>query len=407
MANFRYLVLTNKGVQQEYAMEAPTEAEARRRLQRQGMRPIRPLGMSEKDLPSLPETARRRKWYQPAGKFDVNNFTNRLAPLLEANVPLEKALAVIEESATDPKTLEILFELRRGLHEGKRFSELVRKMDREFPPVYASLIETGEEAGCLPEVAKDLRRFLSESKEFREFVVTSSIYPVIVIAVTLTVVVLLFTIFIPRFAKIFANMGRQLPGLTQVMLNISDFMVACWWLWPLLAVGAVLLTKAAQRPGKVKDVADRVILRLPLFGGLVQSIQIGHFVQTLAIMVSRHVHILSAVRIARRAIGNVQIQHSFEEVEDDLRGGNKLSDILGGSTYMPLGSAAMLRIAEESGEMGEMLRRIGAELEADTRLKVKRLLAMLEPLIILVLAVVVMLVVLAVFLAIWEMNKIK
>ena len=374
MANFRYLVLTARGAQQEQTVDAATEAEARRRLQRQGLRPIRPLGMSMREAPALPETRRKRRWLQSGGKFNVNNFTNRLAPLLEANVPLEKALAVIEESATDSKTLEVLFELRRGLHEGKCFSELVRRMDREFPPVYSSLIETGEEAGCLPEVAKDLRRFLNESKEFREFVVTSSIYPVIVIAVTLTVVVLLFTIFIPRFAKIFASMGKKLPGLTQVMLDISNFMVACWWLWPLLAVAVVLLVKAARRPGKVKDAADRLVLRLPLLGGLIRSIQIGHFVQTLAIMVSRHVHILSAVRIARRAIGNVQIQHSFEEVEDDLRGGNKLSDILGGSPYMPPGSAAMLRIAEESGEVGEMLERIGAELEDDTRVKVKRLL---------------------------------
>ena len=140
---------------------------------------------------------------------------------------------------------------------------------------------------------------------------------------------------------------------------------------------------------------------------IVVAVQTGRFLRTLSIMVKNHVPLLAAVRISRKVITNEFVWASFSSVEDHLRGGSRLSAILGASPYMPQGSIAMLKIAEESGEIGEMLERIAEESEEDIRVKVKRLLAFLEPGIILVLAVIVLLVVLAIFLAIMDMNVIK
>ena len=269
------------------------------------------------------------------------------------------------------------------------------------------MIETGEESGCLPEVTRELRRFLKESKEFREFVLTSSIYPAIVISVTFLVVVLLFTVFIPRFAKIFEELGREMPFLTRSMLGVGNLMQSVWWLWPLLIAGGIILYRRSRRAGRLKAAKDRFLLRLPLLGGIIVAVQTGRFLRTLSIMVKNHVQLLPAVRISRKVIENDVIRESFASVEERLRGGSRLSVILSASPYMPPGSIAMLKIAEESGEIGEMLERIAEESEEDIRVRVKRLLAFLEPGIILVLAGVVLLVVLSIFLAIMDMNIIK
>lgn len=399
MPKLRYTILTATGVTKEVSIDAIDDATARRQLRRQGSIVVHALGEAGAN-------GKRRFGLSHSQRFDVYTFANRLSPLLSAGIPLEHGLAVLEEGCKDEER-NIVLKLRRGLHEGKKFSQLTREMPEYFSPLFSGLIETGEESGCLPEVTRELRRFLKESKEFREFVLTSSIYPAIVISVTFLVVVLLFTVFIPRFAKIFEELGREMPFLTRSMLGVGNLMQSVWWLWPLLIAGGIILYRRSRRAGRLKTAKDRFLLRLPLLGGIIVAVQTGRFLRTLSIMVKNHVQLLPAVRISRKVIENDVIRESFASVEERLRGGSRLSVILSASPYMPPGSIAMLKIAEESGEIGEMLERIAEESEEDIRVRVKRLLAFLEPGIILLLAGVVLLVVLSIFLAIMDMNVIK
>lgn len=399
MPKLRYTIMTATGVTKEVSIDAIDDATARRQLRRQGSIVVHALGEAGAN-------GKRRFGLSHSQRFDVYTFANRLSPLLSAGIPLEHGLAVLEEGCKDEER-NIVLKLRRGLHEGKKFSQLTREMPEYFSPLFSGLIETGEESGCLPEVTRELRRFLKESKEFREFVLTSSIYPAIVISVTFLVVVLLFTVFIPRFAKIFEELGREMPFLTRSMLGVGNLMQSVWWLWPLLIAGGIILYRRSRRAGRLKAAKDRFLLRLPLLGGIIVAVQTGRFLRTLSIMVKNHVQLLPAVRISRKVIENDVIRESFASVEERLRGGSRLSVILSASPYMPPGSIAMLKIAEESGEIGEMLERIAEESEEDIRVRVKRLLAFLEPGIILLLAGVVLLVVLSIFLAIMDMNVIK
>lgn len=398
MALFHYIVLNSHGEEIPYSLEAVSADDAKRQLRKRGLIPLRDTVPQVKlSFISLPGIRR---------KFDLYNFTSRLAPLLAANIPLEKALGVIEESQSLSVDREVIHRLRKGLHEGKSFSALTKEMPDLFPVLYSSLLETGEEAGCLPEVTRELRRFLKESKEFKEFVVTSSIYPVIVVSVTLLVVILLFTVFIPRFAQIFEDLGRDMPLMTKIMLDIGNFMQIFWFIWLILIVAVIYLRKASHA-GRLRILKDKIILFIPVVRHLVMSVQVGRFIRTMSIMVKNNVHLLSSVRIARQVIDNEVIKSSFSNLEKKLRSGAKLSASLAESPYMPSGSVAMLKIAEESGEQGEMLERIADEIEEDTKVKVKRLLALMEPAIILFLALIVLAIVLSIFLAIMEMNVIK
>lgn len=399
MEKIRYQVLDRQGKTSVIELAACDAATAKRQIRRMGCTPLRQY--SAADSFSAGSFFRRKK------RFDLYRFTCRLAPLLGANIPLEKALAIIEDGVKNADEREILLFLRQGLHEGKSFSALAVERNDIFTPLYSSLLESGEHSGNLPVVVNELRRFLKESKEFKDFVVTSSIYPAIVVSVTLGVVFLLFTVFIPRFVKIFQELGRKLPMLTGIMLDIGTFMQSTWLLWLVLGCGLFFFIRYGRRYYPVKLFSDRIILKLPLAGKLIQSIQMSRFIRTLSIMVSSNVHILDGIRISIKVVDNSTIAASLSPIGEKLRAGFALSEILGNNKFMPDGSRAMLKIAEESGETGEMLERIADESEEATRLLVKRLLTMLEPAVILFLAAIVLTVVLAIFLAIMEMNVIK
>ena len=399
MAKFCYLVADRTGKQRELELEAANAPASLRMLKKMGY-----IMISESQLKQPGDW---RKKLLLSRNFDIKNFADRLNPLLEANIPLEKALGVIEEGYSLRHDVEVIRELRRGLREGKRFSTLLREMNQLFPPLFSSLIEVGEEAGCLPEVTGELRRFLKESRDFKNFVITSAIYPTIVITVTTVVLILLFTVFVPRFAKIFEELGRQMPFMTRVMLNIGNVFQAIWWIWPLLIVGGIWFYKKYRNHPNFRFGQAKIILKTPILNSIVISVEMSRFIRTLSIMLKNNVRLLTAVAVSKRIFNNVIIAKDFALVESDLHRGDKLSHILGTSKYMPSGSVAMLRIAEESGDLGEMLARVGQEAEEDTRVKVKRLLALLEPVVIMLLALIVLLVVLSIFLAIMEMNVMK
>lgn len=399
MAKFRYVAADHSGKQKEVEIEAQDAASSLRTLRKMGCILI-------KEVESRAKTSVFAR-FTPKHKFDVKNFADRLNPLLEANIPLEQSLGIIEDGYKNPDDIDIVRHLRKGLHEGKRFSVLLREMSDVFPPLFSSLIEVGEESGCLPEVTKELRRFLKESKDFRNFVLTSSIYPAIVISVTLGVLLLLFTVFVPRFARIFDELGREMPLLTRTMLNIGNLFQAVWWLWPILIIGIIWCSRKYRSCTWFQMWKSKTVLKLPIVNGIVISIEVSRFIRTLSIMLKNHVKLLTAVTVSKKIFNNSVIAKDFEPIESELYKGDKLSHILKDSQYMPQGSVAMLRIAEESGELGEMLERIAQESEEETRVKVKRLLAFLEPVIIMILALTVLLVVLSIFMAIMEMNVMK
>jgi general secretion pathway protein F len=252
---------------------------------------------------------------------------------------------------------------------------------------------------------KELQRFLNEGREMREFLITSSIYPCIILVVTIIVSLLLFTVFIPKFAKIFVDLGKEMPLPTRIIMGISTGITDFWWLWLALFAGLVFLGLKIRKGGRCKEVWDEHILKVPVFGRLVQTIELTRFVRTLAVLIENHVHLLETIRIADRIIQNTHMQKSLTGIATELKGGTRLSKALAKSPYIPNTIVRMLGIGEETGNMGEMLENVARQYEEMVRQQVKRLLALFEPAVILILAVVVMAVVLSMFLAILEMNQ--
>ncbi len=400
MPLFKYKAAGGDGKIAEVLIEGDSESDSLGRLRQRGLIPLESYGQVE-------SFSQEKSWKFWQGRgFDACDFTNRLAPLLKAHIPLERALGIIVQGADNKNFASVVGDIRKGLHEGKKFSALIRDHGNRFPRIYANLVEAGEETGSLNEIITELQRFLNERKEMRNFLLTSSIYPAFVVTVTGVVVILLFTVFIPRFSKIFIDMGKPLPLITQIMVSISGIMTGLWWLWLILIAAVAYLASRIRKGGKIADWWNENILRIPVLGELIVLSEISRFLRTLAVLIQNHVHLLSTVQIAVNVLMNPKIAGTFSAVPPELKGGAKLSTALGKSGYVPKHAIQMLSIGEESGNMGGMLNQVAEHYEEMLRTKIKRLLALFEPVVILFLAVVIMAVVLSIFLAILEMQNI-
>ena len=400
MALYKYIAAIPGEKAREVIIEADNEKEALSKLRSRGAVPVRFLGDASQENTSGGLSFKR-------SKVDTYEFTRQLAPLLDSAIPLERALAIIAEGSVEPEQKSFVNGMRQGLHEGKKFSELVRSHGSLFPGYYANLIESGEETGCLPEVVNELHKFMGESKELKDFIVSSSVYPLSILVIVLGVTVLLFTVFVPKFAKIFYDMGRELPGAMNALVAFGDFAKWAWWMIPL---GLFLVYQACKHiygEAELKRKISGFIIKLPLLGGILVDLEMCKYLRTLAILIANHVEIIRTVKIAGRIISNPVVSAEFDGIDRKLKGGEKLSAALSGNQYIPAGTVPMLRVGEESGTVGEMLGNISGNLEADTRLRIKRLLSLFEPAVIVFLAVIVLVVVVAIFVAMMEINSIS
>ena len=399
MALYKYLAAAKGEQPHDMLIEADNEKEALSKLRSRHVMPVRFYG-------DVSVGGGGRLMFRRS-RIDTYDFTRQLAPLLDSFIPLEKALGIIAESAVEPEQRDFVNSLRQGLHEGKKFSELVRSHGSLFPGYYANLIESGEETGCLPEVVGQLYKFMGESKELKDFIISSSIYPLAILSITLVVTVLLFTVFVPRFAKIFQDMGREMPPSMNFLLGVSAFASWAWWLIPCAAVGIWTGLKRFFGAEAFHYNYSKFLLSLPLFGRIIVDLEMCKYIRTLSILIANHVEIIRTVKISGRIIHNPVIAKAFADIARKLKGGAKLSAALAGNRFVPSGMVPMLRVGEESGTVGEMLSRIATHLESDTRLKIKRLLSLFEPAVIVFLALVVLVVVVSIFVAMMEINSIS
>jgi type II secretory pathway component PulF len=212
---------------------------------------------------------------------------------------------------------------------------------------------------------------------------------------------------VPRFAGIFADMGRELPGSMRILNSIGSVFKWLWWMLPLGGIAAWFLLQHHFGAAECKRRVGAVLIRIPVAGNIMIDLEVCRYLRTLAILIGNHVEIIRTVRIAGKVISNPVIAAGFDGIDRRLKGGEKLSAVLKDNNFVPRSTASMLRVGEESGQVGEMLDNISGNLEADTRQKIKRALSLFEPLVIIFLAVVVLGVVVAIFVAMMEINSVN
>ena len=392
MPLYKFKVSDRAGKVSELLVEGDSQADATRRVQRRGMMPLAFLGEGNSGRGFMKK------------KVDVYDFTDRLVPLLEANIPLERALAILGDERDNPALQQLIGELRRGLHEGRKLSALIRDQGSLFPGVYAGIVEAGEESGALPQVMGQLRGFLTASAELKSFIISSSIYPAFIAFSGIVMLTLVLGVIVPKFGAALAGAGID-SSSTALLMSMSSAIRNYWWTALVLVAAVVWLVVQARRPdGAVRRWWDRTALKLPILGRLVLYGNLARFARTMAILMHSGVHLLNTVAMATRVIQNTCMRKSLDEVCGELRQGQKISEALGKSRYIPGMMLRMISVGEETGNVEGMLDRVADRYETDLRKNIKRLLSLFEPVIIIALGMGIGLIVMLMFTAIMDMQ---
>jgi type II secretory pathway component PulF len=393
MPLFQYKALQLDGKVAEGQIEANGRHEAFRQMEGRGLKPIR-LSEQKNGRPATaePEPGPGASFKLSLGPKRISarmleNFTRLLSSLLAAGVPLSRALVILQKEAANPAAQAKWKEIHDLVVDGMPLADAMAKSPETFPRVYVAMVEAGETGGFLDLVLAQIADFQAREKEMRGKVMTALLYPVILLALALGVLVFLLVFFIPRFQTIFAGFGASLPMLTQLIVSISDLMRS-YGLFIAVGIGlGIYLLRTWLVSEQGRRAWEGIMLRAPVVGPIVAQFAMARFCRMLGTLLRAGVPLINCLNVARRSIGNQAlvdaVAHSIERVKE----GKPLGPSLAGCRSLFPGSVLeMISVAEESGCLDQELVRIADVTESDLDRHLKAAVAMAEPLMLFLIA---------------------
>lgn len=377
MPRFRYKAVTPAGEVVEGALEAPSRAAVIDRLRGQGHMPIRAEAVA--DQAGTAWWRRSLRFSSALSPADVILITRELATLLQAGLPLDRALAMSAELEAEGPRLQFLQSVLERVRGGVPLADALAQQKAPLPSFYVGMIRAGEAGATLDSVLARLADTLERAQALRESIRSAMYYPIIVLTVAGFTLVLLLTAVVPEFKPLFDDAGAALPTAMAVLLAAGDFLKA-WW-WALLAglVALVLVLRQHNRTPEGRLRWDRFLARLPLFGDLVSKIEVARFSRTLGTLLGNGVSVLPAFSIAVGAIGNRAIARAIEAARSRLQRGEGLAVPLLETGAFPRLAAQLVQVGEESGQLEAMLLRVADIYDVQVRRTLDRLLSLLVP----------------------------
>lgn len=386
-------------------LEAAEEKQAVAMLQGMMVIPIR-ISQTKKHQAVLDKDLSKSiaSFFNRASSRDVAAFTQDLSTLLEAGVPLDRALSILINVAQNDKFREIVKDILKNVQEGSYLSNALAKYPGVFSSFYVSMVRAGEAGGVLDEVLKRLGVFLESSQDFKDYVKSAMVYPIFLVLVGGISIIVLLTFVMPKFSVIFSDMREAIPLSTRILLRAGEALKT-YWPFILGGAGAVyfLIGKYIKTPsGSLK--LDRLKLRMPVAGELVRKIEVARFARTLGTLTQSGVPILQALNLVNGIIGNQVIAGTIANVYSRVKKGERLSMPLHEIDVFPDLAIQMITVGEETGRLSEMLLRVADNYEKLSRDTIKRLVSFLEPAMILGMGIVVGFIVVSMMMAIFSMN---
>ncbi len=327
-------------------------------------------------------------------------FTRQLATLIDAGLPLLRGLMVLEKQERDPVLKATIAKLSDAVQGGSTFSEGLAQHPKIFNKLYINMVKAGEVGGVLELVLIRLAEFQEKAQKVKNKVVAAMFYPVIVLAIAVVIMWFLLVFIVPKFEQIFKDMlgGKPLPALTEYVIATSRFVQTYWYIIGAAVVALVLAYRVCSASPGGKVALDKFKLRLPLFGDLVRKSSISRFSRTLGTLVTSGVPILQALNITRETAGNHVVGEAIGKVHDSVKEGESIVQPLEASGIFPPMVISMIDVGEETGQLPEMLLKVAEVYDDEVDNAVAGLTSLLEPIMIVFLAVVVGTIVIALFL---------
>lgn len=411
MPVFSYKATDPSGNVRTGTLEAATEKEAAEKLQAMHVIPIRiqagaAAGKALSLNRSLNFSINFSGLFQRVTERDVMNFTLDLHALLNAGLPVDKALAILINVAEKEKFKALVGDILKNVQGGNSLSEALGRHPRIFPVLYTNMVKAGEAGGVLPAVLERLGSFLENSQDLKDYITSAMVYPLFLVLVGGVSIIIMLAFVVPKFAIIFADMGQAMPASTQVLLAISHGLRDYWWMILLvLAGGGMLVRKYIQTPaGRLQT--DRLKVRGPVTGTIVKSVEAARFTRTLGTLIHSGVPILQALRLVQEIITNRVIANALETVYHRVKEGESLSvPLLQADVFPPL-AVQMISVGEQTGKLDRMLLRVAENYEKSVRNMIKRFVNLLEPAMILAMGLMVGFIVISMLMAVFSMNEV-
>jgi len=398
MANFEYTAINSQGKEQTGIIDAPDPASA--------INKVRDLGLFPTDVRIEKKDGKKKKGlnlnitlFAPTKvkSKDITVFSRQLATLIDAGLPLLRSLNILHDQLKPGALKSALKAVAEDVESGSTFSEALSKFPKAFDTLYVSITRVGEVGGVLDVVLNRLADFSEKNARLKSKVAAAMIYPAVVIFMSISVIAVLMTFVIPKFKEVFADMGEALPGPTLFLMNTSDMFREKWHLMIVGVVGLVVGFKYLSKIDKAKYCFDKIQLKLPIVGSLVQKVSIANFTRTLGTMIGSGVPILQSLSIVKDAIANSVVSNAIESVRSSIREGESIATPLGACKVFPDMVVSMIDVGEETGVLDQMLLKIADNYDEEVDVAVGTLTALMEPILIVVMAVIVGFIVIAMF----------
>ena len=414
MPVYRYKAVNASGGVAVGELEAANESEIVDRLRDQGLMPMQVAraaagGGNGNGGVAAVGAARgaRRRWFasKSVTRDNLLAITRELATLLRAGLPLDRALEVLISLADAPPVAALLQGIRDDVRGGKALSQALDARREVFGRFYVNIIRAGEAGGALGTVLARLADTMERNKELRESVISALIYPTILVSVAVLSLMLILAYVVPQFEQTFAQAGRALPLATQVVIFLGTGVKQWWWAIAALAILAVLWMRRRLRDPVVRGRWDARILRAPLIGDVMTKVETARFARTLATLLANGVTLLSGLAIVRDTLGNSVLANALDGVISRLREGKGFARPLAETGLYPKLAVQMILVGEESGRLEEMLNRVAEVYDREVAMSIKRFLAVLEPALILSLAVLIGAIVFSILIGVMGMSE--
>jgi type IV pilus assembly protein PilC len=347
---------------------------------------------------------RSKRYKLPLGELAI--FTQQIASLLTAGLPLVQCLEALQDQTEDPVFRVIIRDVRVDISSGNSFSASVKKFPRSFNPLFISMVEAGEASGALAEILGKVASYFESTVKLTKKVKSAMTYPAAVICLAIALVNVLLIFVIPVFAAMFADFGAKLPAPTQLLIDTSNFLKHNFHWIVLGVVGAWWLFKRLISTPKGRRVKDLALVRAPIFGSLIHKIALSRFCRTYATLIRSGVPILRTLEIVSGASGKVQVEDACVEIAKHVSQGGQVSEVLAVNSFFPPMMKHMVKAGETTGNVDGMMNKIADFYDVECEATVSALTSLIEPLLIVFLGVVVGGIVMAMFLPIFQLGAV-
>ncbi len=398
MKTYSYEALTKDGAVVRGAMESGSEGFVVERLQDMGYYPLKIGGADEASSISLLKFFENR-----VSEKDIMTVSYQLGVLLEAGFPLDRSLAIMSELTEKKRLKEIINELLSGVRAGKSFSDALSRFPDVFPPFFINMVKAGEAGGFLEDTLQRLADYLEYSQKLKDDVRSALIYPSMLGIVGGVAVMVLLIFVVPRFTGIFSDMGQALPLPTLILLTLSSAVKNYWWLIMFSLSAGVVSLRYYIKSEAGRHYWNTVKFRLPIFSKLYKETSVAHFARTLGTLLQSGVPLLNALQIVSGTMEG-RTSEAVNAVREGVKRGKRIAGLLKGNDLFPPFAVHMTAVGEETGRLDEMLLKIADRFDSEVRATIKKLLSLLEPVMILSMGLVVGFIVISMLLAIFSIN---